>query len=100
MGRHRSTAMFRPGPVDQVKVVLFDGTVHVNVAEFLDGRRNPMPEKHVFDVHSLEQATHQWVAVKIDSASHQIFSGTPANVSTTAHVSGQGVSKRAHDDSA
>ena len=58
--------MPRPGDVDDVQVVLLDGSVQVDVDKVKSWSRAPMAQQTRLDMRQLKRVFQQWIVVEIN----------------------------------
>jgi hypothetical protein len=73
-------AVARPGDVDRVEIMLFDGAVEMNVDEVQSGRGSPVPQQPRLDVFVPQGLLQERVVEEIDLTDGQIVSRPPIGV--------------------
>ncbi len=68
------------GDVDDVRIMLFDKAVQMNVDEVLPRRRSPVPEQPWLDLFRFERLSQQRVFKEVDLADAQIIRRAPVAV--------------------
>ena len=77
--------MSRTGDVNDVRIMLFDEAVQMDVDEVLSRRGSPVPEQPRLDLFRLERLAKQGIFEEVDLADAQIVRRTPVAIHLVEH---------------
>ena len=78
--------MPRTGDVNDVRVVLFNQPVQMNVDEILSRRSSPMAEQSRLDLLCFERFSQQGILKQVDLADAKIVRGAPVAIYLVQHL--------------
>jgi hypothetical protein len=71
--------------IDDIRIMLFDQAIEMDIDEVLPRRSSPVPEQSWFDLLRSERLSQQGVFEEVDLADAQVIRGSPVAIHLVEH---------------